>query len=68
LEIHQGAASKATRANSGGRVGCGGNHVELVVETNPRRHAKRRWSANNVHRINAHKRIQNAVKFISIQN
>jgi hypothetical protein len=32
LEIHQGAARKATRANSGGRVGCGGNHVESFVQ------------------------------------
>jgi hypothetical protein len=65
LEIHQGAARKATRANSGGRVGCGGNHVELLVQTSPRRRAVRRWSASHAYGMNDNKRIQHGLEFIS---
>ena len=65
MEIHQGAARKATRANSGGRVGCGGNHVELLVQTSPRGRAAREWSASNACLMDDCKRIQHGLEFIA---
>jgi hypothetical protein len=65
LEIHQGAARKATRANSGGRVGCGGNHAELLLQTSPRRQAARRWRDSDAYGMDDYKKIQHDLEFIA---
>jgi hypothetical protein len=64
LEIHQWAARKATRANSGGRVGRGGNHVETLAQASCE-HTQAQWIRAGTHfKLSDFESIQHEQKFI----